>query len=67
MDKRCGLIVNTIGGTDTSSWYDIYKALIAVNVICTHDEPSLGGIATHIGVFRSPLTSPEVQVEGTRW
>ena len=51
MNKQCVLTVNTIGGTDTSSWYDLYKALIAVNVVCLHHEPPLGGLATRIGEF----------------
>ena len=51
VNKQCVLTVNTIGGTDISSWYDLYKALIAVNVICTHHEPPLAGLATRIGEF----------------
>ena len=43
------LAVNTIGGTDTSSWYEIYQALIAVDQLCARHEPPLGGIALKLG------------------
>ena len=49
--KECMMTVNTIGGTDRASWYDLYKAVIAVDMICVRNSPAMNGIITGVGKF----------------
>ena len=64
MDNQCVLTVDTMGGTDTSSWYDLYKALMAVNVVCIHREPALSGFATRIGEFCYSMDGRSKECDG---
>ena len=50
------LTVNTNGMTDRSSWYEFFKALVAVDMLCVRSKPSLNGIAVGIGQFPRPLS-----------
>lgn len=45
------MTVNTIGGNDRASWYDLFKAVIAVDMICTRNSPAMNGIITGVGKF----------------
>lgn len=49
--KECMMTVKTIGGTDHASWYDIFRAVIAVDMICTRNSPAMNGIITGVGKF----------------
>ena len=43
------MTVQTIGGIDHASWYDLYEAVMAVDMLCARNSPPLQGIATGIG------------------
>ncbi|KAG7001958.1 hypothetical protein G7Y79_00030g064910 [Physcia stellaris] len=47
--KECMMTVNTIGGNDHASWYDLFKATVAVDMICARNSPALNGIITGVG------------------
>ena len=49
--KECVLTANTNGPTDRSSWYELFKAAVAVDMVCVRSRPSLVGIQVGIGEF----------------
>ena len=61
------MTTGTIGGIDRASSYDLYKAVVAVDMLCVRSSPPLQGIATQIGEFSFFVSVVVVVAESGRY
>ncbi|KAL8785329.1 MAG: hypothetical protein Q9195_008673 [Heterodermia aff. obscurata] len=67
--KGCLLTANTNGPTDRSSWYELFKAAVAVDMVCVRSTPSLVGIQVGIadlGEMPSSRSPSQPQIPAAR-
>ncbi|KAL6717281.1 hypothetical protein ACLMJK_005196 [Lecanora helva] len=46
-DERCLMRIFSIGGSDTSNWYELWEVATAIFSVCA--QKGMGGFATGIG------------------